>query len=242
MDAILPGFEIDGDGTALLAAALIGLVNALVWPVLIRIALPFTVLTLGLGVLVLNGAVILIVARVEPSMHVRDMGTGMAVAIGITIVNTFATALLAIDDDDFYYRNVLKRAARRHGASVDSVVPGVYFLEIDGLAHDVIRRAIRDGHLPTLARWVRTERITSFPGRPTGRRRRVPARPASCMAPTTTCLPFAGGRRSTAGRSSRTTRRTRPKSSGGTRTGAAFCMTMAPAGPTSSPATRRTRC
>ena len=48
-------------------------------------------------------------------MHVRDLGTGIAVAIGITIVNTLATALLAIDDDDFYYRNVLKRAARRQG-------------------------------------------------------------------------------------------------------------------------------
>ncbi len=47
-------------------------------------------------------------------MHVRDLGTGIAVAIGITVVNTLATALLAIDDDDFYYRNVLKRAARRH--------------------------------------------------------------------------------------------------------------------------------
>ena len=85
MNAILPGFEIEGDGTALLAAALIGLANALVWPLIIRVALPFTVLTLGLGVLILNGAVILLVAQVEPSMHVRDLGTGIAVAIGITI-------------------------------------------------------------------------------------------------------------------------------------------------------------
>src|SRR5689334_19860418 len=68
MNAILPGFEIDGDGTALLAAAAIGLVNALVWPLLIRVALPFTVLTLGLGVLALNGLVILLVAQIEPSM------------------------------------------------------------------------------------------------------------------------------------------------------------------------------
>ena len=128
--------------------------NALVWPLLIRVALPFTVLTLGLGVLVLNGAVILLVAHFEPSMHVRDLGTGIAVAIGITIVNTLATALLAIDDDDFYYRNVLKRAARRQGTRRRLRRPGVYFLEIDGLAHDVIRRAMRDGHLPTLARWV----------------------------------------------------------------------------------------
>ena len=34
-------------------------------------------------------------------------------------------------------------------------MPGVYFLEIDGLAHSVVQRALRDGHLPTLARWVR---------------------------------------------------------------------------------------
>ena len=154
MNAILPGFEIDGDGTAILAAALIGLVNALVWPLLIRVALPFTVLTLGLGVLVLNGAVILLVAYFEPSMHVRDLAAGIAVAIGITIANTLTTSLLAIDDDDFYYRNVLKRMARRQSHAIDSDVPGVYFLEIDGLAHDVIKRALRDGHLPALARWV----------------------------------------------------------------------------------------
>jgi uncharacterized membrane protein YvlD (DUF360 family) len=155
LSAILPGFVIEGNGTALLAAAAIGVVNGLVWPFLIRVALPFTVLTLGLGVLLLNGAVILAVSQLEPSMHVRDLGTGIAVAIGITVVNTLATSLLAIDDDDFYYRNVLKRQARRHGAPAGDRVPGVYFLEIDGLAHAVVQRALRDGHLPTLAGWLR---------------------------------------------------------------------------------------
>src|SRR5687767_14338106 len=76
LSAILPGFTIEGKGSALLAAALIGLANALVWPFLIRVALPFTVLTLGLGVLALNGAVVLAVSQIEPGMHVRDLGTG----------------------------------------------------------------------------------------------------------------------------------------------------------------------
>src|SRR3954471_17462651 len=104
LSGILPGFAIESDGTALGAAALIGIVNALVWPLLIRIALPFTVLTLGLGVLALNGAVVLAVAQIEPGMHVEDLGTGIVVALGITIVNTLVTSFLAIDDDDFYYR------------------------------------------------------------------------------------------------------------------------------------------
>jgi uncharacterized membrane protein YvlD (DUF360 family) len=152
---ILGGFSIEGTGTALVAAALIGLINALVWPLLIRVALPFTVLTLGLGVLALNGAVVWLVSVIEPSMHVEDLGTGIVVALGITVVNTLVTSLLAIDDDDFYYRNVLKRQARRQAADVDLGVPGVYFLEIDGLAHAVVQRALRDGHLPTLGRWLR---------------------------------------------------------------------------------------
>src|SRR5918996_2774956 len=156
MSAILTGFAIEGTGTALLAAALIGLINALVWPLLIRIALPFTVLTLGVGVLILNGGVVWLVSVIEPDLHVDSLGAGIAVAIGITVVNTLATSLLAIDDDDFYYRNVIRRQGRRLASpDAESGVPGVYFLEIDGLAHAVVRRAVRDGHNPTLARWMR---------------------------------------------------------------------------------------
>ena len=47
-----------------------------------------------------------------------------------------ASALLAIDDDETWQRNVVRRQARRAGA-IASDVPGVVFLEIDGLAHEV---------------------------------------------------------------------------------------------------------
>jgi uncharacterized membrane protein YvlD (DUF360 family) len=154
LSAILPGLHVEDPEVALIAAALIGLINALVWPLLIRIALPFTVLTLGLGVLVLNGAVILLVAQIEPGFKVDDLWTGIVVAIGLTVVNTILTSLLAIDDDDFWYRNAVKRQAKRHRATGDFSVPGVYFLEIDGCAHDVLQRAIRDGNAPNIARWV----------------------------------------------------------------------------------------
>jgi uncharacterized membrane protein YvlD (DUF360 family) len=154
LNAVLRGFHVDGPGAALAAAALIGLANALVWPLLIRIALPFTVVTLGLGALVLNGAIVLGVAAIDSGIHVDDLATGIAVAIGLTAVNTLTTALLAIDDEDFFYRYVVQRQARRSEGFTESEVPGVYFIEIDGLAHDVLRRAIRDGNAPTLAKWV----------------------------------------------------------------------------------------
>src|SRR3954454_10643848 len=152
---VCSGVEVKDFGAALGAAAAIGLVNALVWPLAIRLLLPLTVLTLGLGVLVLNGGVVLLVSATDPGLEVNGLGAAIAVAILLTIVNTIVTTLLAIDDDDSYYRNVVKRRARSSEGAIETDVPGLLFLEIDGLAHDVLIRAIRDGSAPTLASWLR---------------------------------------------------------------------------------------
>src|SRR3954452_12291215 len=161
---VFAGVEVKDFAAALGAAALIGLVNALVWPLAIRVLLPLTVLTLGLGVLVLNGGVVLLVSATDPGLEVNGLGAAIAVAILLTVVTTAVTALLAIDDDAFYYRNVVKRRARRSDGAVESDVPGLLFLEIDGLAHDVLMRALRDGNAPTLARWLRegSHRLTGW--------------------------------------------------------------------------------
>jgi uncharacterized membrane protein YvlD (DUF360 family) len=111
--ALLSGVKVTSFGAALVAAALIGLFNALEWPLLIRLALPFTVLTLGIGVLVVNGAMILAVATISQSLVVSGLFSGIIVVIGLTMINTLVTSLFGIDDDDFYYRSVIKRQARR---------------------------------------------------------------------------------------------------------------------------------
>jgi uncharacterized membrane protein YvlD (DUF360 family) len=155
LSAILTDVHVRDFAAALGAAALIGLVNALVWPLVIRFALPLTVLTLGLGVVALNGAMVLLVSEISPGLEVDSLLGGIVVALGVTIVNTAATSLLAIDDDEFWYRNVVRRQARRTGSPETTDVPGLFFLEIDGLAHDVLVRALRDGNAPTMARWLR---------------------------------------------------------------------------------------
>ena len=48
---------------------------------------------------------------------------------------------------------MIQRVARRQGATRTDA-PGIIFLEIDGLALPVLRRAMRDGNAPTLARWL----------------------------------------------------------------------------------------
>jgi uncharacterized membrane protein YvlD (DUF360 family) len=152
--SLLPGVTLDSSG-ALAAAALIALVNSFVWPVLIRFALPFTVLTLGLGAVVLNGLIIFGIGQVVDGFHVDTVGQGILLAIGLAAVSTLLSAALAIDDEDLYARNVVRRAAKHAPPPENVGVPGIFFLEIDGLAHDVLARAMRDGNAPTMARWVR---------------------------------------------------------------------------------------
>ncbi|HZB05030.1 MAG TPA: phage holin family protein [Thermoleophilaceae bacterium] len=155
LSELLPGFTLDGFGAAFVAAAAVGILNALVWPLLARFTLPLNVMTLGLATLVLNGVLMVFAIDLVPGADIEDVWTGVGLAIGLTLITTILASLLAIDEDDSWYRNVVRRQARRSGRHVESDVPGIVFLEIDGLAHDILRRAMRDGNAPTLARWLR---------------------------------------------------------------------------------------
>jgi hypothetical protein len=52
---------------------------------------------------------------------------------------------------------IASRIARRQGIIASTDVPGIVYLEIDGLALPVLRRAMRDGNAPTMARWIRDD-------------------------------------------------------------------------------------
>jgi uncharacterized membrane protein YvlD (DUF360 family) len=151
---LLPGLTVTRAGAALTAAGLLGLINALVWPVFAYFALPLAVLTLGIAAIVLNGAAVAIVAYLLPGIEVRDLWTAIGVALVLAVANTMLTSLLTLDDEDVYYRRIIRRAARRVRPEGASDVPGVLFIQIDGLGMAVLRRALRDGNAPTLARWL----------------------------------------------------------------------------------------
>ncbi len=131
---------------AVVVAALIGLMNALVWPLVIRFALPVAVLTLGFGSLVLNGLVILLASSLDVGLKIDGLGTAIIVALGLTLITTLVTSLLSIDDESVWTRNVVRRSARRNAGTEPTDVPGLFFLEIDGLGHDVL--AARDSRRP----------------------------------------------------------------------------------------------
>ena len=151
---ILPGFTIDDPWSALALAAALGVANAVVWPLLIRFALPFTVLTLGLGALVVNGAVLLGIAAILGSVHIDGLFEAVVVVLGLSLLTMLFGGVLALDRGDLWYRHVVRRQLKRSQLASHNDTPGFVFLEIDGLAEDVLRRALRDGNAPFLARWV----------------------------------------------------------------------------------------
>jgi len=153
---LLSGVQVDGVGTAFVAVGVLALLNALLWPLLSYIVLPFAVLTLGLASLVLNGVFILLASALVEGFYVDSLWTAILVAVGLTAISAFIGSLLNIGDDSAWYRNVLRRRMRRRSGAEKTDVPGFLFLEFDGLARPVLERAIRDGRVPTLARWLET--------------------------------------------------------------------------------------
>ena len=72
----------------------------------------------------------------------------------ISAVSTALEAILGTNDDDAYSLRVVHRVARRSGEQVKTEVPGILYLEIDGLSKPVLQRAMRDGNAPQMASWL----------------------------------------------------------------------------------------
>jgi putative membrane protein len=91
---LLPGVAVSGFGGALVTALVLGIVNALIRPVLMIIALPITVLTLGLFALVINALLILLVARIVPGFEVANFWWALAFSVIVSIVGGILGAIV----------------------------------------------------------------------------------------------------------------------------------------------------
>jgi len=91
---VLPGIQLDGLWAAIVAALLLGLVNVTLRPILLLLTLPLTVVTLGLFALVVNGAMLVLVASVVKGVHVAGFGSAVLGAILISLVGSLLTWLL----------------------------------------------------------------------------------------------------------------------------------------------------
>ncbi|MSR05899.1 MAG: phage holin family protein [Gemmatimonadetes bacterium] len=91
-DMLLDGISFDGAAPLFLGALLLGFVNAIVRPILIFLTFPFTLLTLGLFLFVINGLMIYLVAWMMPSFHVGGLMTAIQASIIVGIIGGLANS------------------------------------------------------------------------------------------------------------------------------------------------------
>ncbi|HSD52729.1 MAG TPA: phage holin family protein [Burkholderiales bacterium] len=91
---VASGIELKSFYVALIAAVLLGLVNAVIRPVLILLTLPVTVLTLGLFILVINALLFWFVGSFIDGFHVSGFWAGFFGAILYSLITWAANALL----------------------------------------------------------------------------------------------------------------------------------------------------
>jgi putative membrane protein len=83
--AVVPGVHLETVGTLVIASLLLGLVNAIVRPLVLLLTLPLTIVTLGLFILVINAAMVGLVAWMIPSFHVDGFFSALFAALLVSL-------------------------------------------------------------------------------------------------------------------------------------------------------------
>lgn len=86
---ILPGVRVESFTAALVAALVLGIINAFIKPILLILTLPITLITLGLFTIVINAFLIMLTDALVPGFSVSGFLWAVVLSIFLAIINTF---------------------------------------------------------------------------------------------------------------------------------------------------------
>lgn len=91
---LAPGVYISGLGTALIAAVVLGAINAIIRPILIILTLPINILTLGLFTLIINASMVSLAAAILSGLSIASFWTALLFSIILTLINWIIEGLI----------------------------------------------------------------------------------------------------------------------------------------------------
>ncbi len=131
------------------------MLNAVLPPLVASLRVPWTLPIGFVLVLFIDAGALLVADRALPDfIAVDSFGDALVAAIAVAAISVALETALGTNDDDRYTLRVIERVARRGGNQARTDVPGIVFLEIDGLALPVLQHAMAGGSAPTMARWL----------------------------------------------------------------------------------------
>ena len=92
---LVPGIVVTGLTPLFLAALVLGLINAVVRPVLLVLTLPLTLITLGLFIFVLNAFCLWLTSRIVPGFDIQTFGAALLGALVVSVVSWVVTAFVS---------------------------------------------------------------------------------------------------------------------------------------------------
>jgi Predicted membrane protein len=113
---VFPGISYDTAGALLGASLLLGIINALVRPVLLLLSLPFILVTMGLFIFVVNALMLLLVSGLVPTFHVDGFWTAFFGSIVISLVSWALSLVFRSSDGRVHlitHHGSIKRANAR---------------------------------------------------------------------------------------------------------------------------------
>ncbi len=153
---VLPGFNVDGAGEALVIAVLVAICGAVLRVFLVEGAvLVGWVGALLVGLFGQAIAIWLVVYAPQGDFGQDDIWWALGAAWIVSAVSTLFVWVATTGTDDAATASLLRRARRQDVRLDDPDVPGILFVQADGVPYPVLEWCVRAGTLPTLSRWIR---------------------------------------------------------------------------------------
>lgn len=164
LDSVLDGVDlksvmIDGHPSTLpaaLALALVfGILNVILWPLIVRAMSWVGPVVLFLSAFAASGLLLILSLWIVPVASVTQTSDVFVMAVLLSLFYSFAGGVIASRSDTSYRLMQVRRQRFRLRHSAPATTPGLLCIQIDGLGHGVLRRAIADGVTPAIAKLVR---------------------------------------------------------------------------------------
>jgi uncharacterized membrane protein YvlD (DUF360 family) len=153
---VVPGVSADVAADVVAATALLAVVSALLRPLLTSFALLLGwvgVLLAGFGV---QALLFYLALLISPGIQVNGFWNAFWASWLFAFLMTIVTWIATAGDSAAFLTHLVQRSDHPPEAGTAGSVPGVVFIQIDGLSAPLLRWGVRSGDLPTLSRWIRS--------------------------------------------------------------------------------------
>ena len=133
---------------------ILGIANSFLIPPLVIFSVRFHPLLFPVLVFFMNGLLVWQIGSLIPGVEISSLWAAISVSLVISMTGMIVGGAFAADDFASYERFVVRPLFKRYGNREKISSPGMMFLEIDGLSENVLQKALLDGYMPTVKRWL----------------------------------------------------------------------------------------